>query len=339
MKKALFICLLLLNGMAWAQRSDFKHVDFRQADSVAKAHKGVSLKNLPILAYKLTKPLKSEVEKFRAIYTWVSTNITLDYLAFAKNKNKRRKLRKDSVALDQWKRSFRTKSYRKLLRSKTTVCTGYAYLVKELATMADINCKIIHGYGRTPSSNVGILDMPNHSWNVVKLNNRCYLCDATWSSGEFDVQKNTFLPDYNDGYFLAEPALFVKNHYPIDTRWILMENKPTMEEFLNAPVVYKHAFGHGICPIEPKIMHIKLNKGDMFTLVLKVDKNTQLDKLKLEIITGENSDLVKPKLVKLNNGLIKLTHPFRRTGYYDVHLKLGNHYILTHTVKVVRKKK
>lgn len=339
MKQALFICLLFLNGMAWAQRSDFKQVDFKKADSVAKAHKGASLKNLPILAYKLTKPLKSEVEKFRAIYTWVSTNITLDYWAFAKNKNKRRKFQKDSVALAQWKRSFRTKAYKKLLRSKTTVCTGYAYLVKELATMADINCKIVHGYGRTPSSNVDILDMPNHSWNVVKLNKRWYLCDATWSSGEFDVQQNTFLPDYNDGYFLADPALFVKNHYPIDTRWILMDNKPTMEEFLSAPVVYKHAFSYGICPVEPKTMHIKLTKGDMFTLALKVNERTQLGKLKFEIIAGENSDLVKPKLVKLNNDLIKLTHRFRRAGYYDVHLKLGNHYILTHTVKVMRKKK
>lgn len=339
MKQVLFICLLFLNGMAWAQRSNFKQVDFRQADSVAAIHKGANLKNLPVLAYKLTKPLKSEVEKFRAIYTWVSTNITLDYWAFAKNKNKRRKLQKDSVALVQWKQSFRRKSYRKLLKSKTTVCTGYAYLVKELATMADINCKIIHGYGRTPSNNIDILGMPNHSWNAVQLNNRWYLCDATWSSGEFDVQKNTFLPDYNDGYFLADPALFVKNHYPMNTRWILMANKPTLDDFLNAPVVYKHAFSHGICPIEPTAMHIKLTKGDMLTLTLKVGDQTQLDELKLEIVARESSSLIKPQLMTLNNGLVKLTHQFRRARYYDVHLKLGNRYILTHTVKVAKKKK
>lgn len=336
MIRVLLVCLCLLNGMVQAQSTGFGKVDFRKADSIAALYKGESLKNLAVLAHQLTAPFTSQVQKFRAIYTWVSTNITNDYWAYAKNKRKREKLRDDSLALARWNRSFRTKVFKKLLKRKTTVCTGYAYLIKEMAAMADINCKIINGHGRSVNANIGKAGVPNHSWNAVQLGGKWYLCDATWSSGEFYLQQNSFVPDYNDGYFLADPALFVKNHYPLDTNWLLMSHKPTFTDFLNAPLVYKHAFSYHITPVKPRAMHSQIVKNKSITFLLKAPKTIKTDEISLELIKNENSRKVKPEITRTKEGLLELKYQFKSPGYYDVHLKVAKDYIATYTIKVKR---
>ena len=77
--KQLVLLFLLLHFTVKAQKSHFKHIDFKTADSIAKSYKGSSLKNLPILAYNLTQNLDTQVEQFRAIYTWVCFNIESDH--------------------------------------------------------------------------------------------------------------------------------------------------------------------------------------------------------------------------------------------------------------------
>ena len=76
------------------------------------------------------------------------------------------------------------------------MCTGYAYLIKELCFLANIESEIIDGYARTVRSNIDALDMANHSWNAVKLNNKWYLCDATWSSG-YTLNKSIFINPFS----------------------------------------------------------------------------------------------------------------------------------------------
>ena len=338
MNRILLIFLLIINGTVQAQLADFENVDFHKADSIAASYKGEDLRNLPILAYKLTSNLSTELEKFRAIYTWVSTNIDNDYSYYLKNKKKRKKLQHDSIALTKWNNSFKVLVFKKLLKEQKTVCTGYAYLVSELAALADINCKIIDGYGRTVTTNIGGEGIPNHSWNAVLLNNKWYLCDATWSSGEFNLDKGEFIRDYNDGYFLSTPSLFVKNHYPLDTAWVLMNNKPQLNEFLHAPLIYKHSFKHHIIPIAPEVMKIQLVKNESVTFLLEAPGTINMNDINLELRSGSNNRMVKPDIIRNKEGLLELKYAFKSLGHYDVHIKLVEDYIVTYTIRVKKNK-
>lgn len=208
MKRLFIILFIFLSSITNAQVSDFKDIDFAKADNVAKLNQGHSLQNLPILAHTLTKNLSTDVEKFRAIYVWVSNNISGDSNVESKIFRKRNKFKTDSIGYVNWNNQYQKTAFKKLLKQKRTMCTGYAYLIKELSFLANIECVIVDGYGRSVFSNVESLDMANHSWNAVKLNNKWYLCDATWSSGYF--LDHVFIKDYNDGYFLADPVLFAK---------------------------------------------------------------------------------------------------------------------------------
>src|SRR5690606_27087132 len=105
----------------------------------------------------------------------------------------------DPEGLKEWNRKSHPRVLQTLLRQHKTVCTGYAFLVKELAYHAGITCEVIDGYGRTPQANIEGDGIPNHSWNAVQLNNAWYLCDATWSSGTNDPQQAKFIKKYNKG--------------------------------------------------------------------------------------------------------------------------------------------
>lgn len=336
-----FFCILFLfiTLKVQAQRSDFENIDFCKADSIAHHYKGANLKNLPLLSYNLTNSLPSPVEKFRAIYVWVSHNIENDYWGYVKNEQKRKQFQNDSLALYNWNKSFSPKVFEKLVKEQKTLCTGYAYLIRELAGMADINCEIVNGYGKTTSSIDKHNNLPNHSWNAVKLENKWYLCDATWASGFFNVNKNEFVSEYNDGYFLAEPKLFSKSHYPLDTKWILLDNKISLSEFLNAPLIYKYAFNYQLIPLDPKKMKMEVVKNEAIYFLFEAPDTLQTENIKIELSSGTIKYPEKSIIRRNEKGLLELKYTFKELGYYDVHIKIDGRYLVTYTVRVKRNKK
>ncbi|MCW5910848.1 MAG: hypothetical protein KIT62_07230 [Cyclobacteriaceae bacterium] len=215
---------------ARAQVSDFKGTDFSRADSVAKLYPNHPLTNLPDLAGKLTHSFSRDEEKFRALFTWVCLNIRNDYRLYLENKHAREQC-KTEAALNEWYKTFSKVLYRELLQEHRTICTGYAYLVRELALASGLECVMVDGYGRTPGTRLR-KNYPNHNWNAVRLNGKWYLCDATWASGKIDRQLNEFVPRYDDRFFLVNPAEFARHHYPLDTSWLLVQDKPALSGFL-----------------------------------------------------------------------------------------------------------
>ncbi|RAR73899.1 transglutaminase domain-containing protein [Flavobacterium aciduliphilum] len=335
MNKWIFLVITLISTYRIeAQVSDFKNVNFKNADAVAYAHKGDDLSNLPELAYQLTHTLPTDVEKFRAIYTWVSTNIESDYSGCLKNLSKRRKHQKDSLEQHRWNTAFSGQVFKKLLKEKKTICTGYAYLVKSLANLAAIDCEIVDGYGRNESMETSELRFPNHSWNAVKLNNKWYLCDATWSSGAYNLNTFKFDFDYNDGYFLAAPEWFAKDHYPINTSWLLTNKKITLPEFLKAPLIYNSAYRYGIFHTEPSVMHLEVERNKSIQFILYDEKKIDLSSLFIQINCGSSSEFLKPQIEHLLNNQIKITFLFSHQGTYDVHLNVGLNSICTYVIKV-----
>lgn len=221
MKAQIYIMSFLFVLQVYGQRQDFSEINFSRADDIAKSLKGEELQNLPLLTHKLTAQLHTDAERFRAIYYWVCHNIEGDQFLIYKNNRKQKKLRNDSIALHNWNRAFRKEVFKRLVTEKQTLCTGYSYLVKELANRAGIACEIVYGLS-TIDKKPNDKDA-NHSWNVVKLGDKWYVCDPTWSAGYTDMSKLQFVFDYDDAYFLMEPKLFSKSHIPQDTKWSLLE--------------------------------------------------------------------------------------------------------------------
>lgn len=333
--KGIPIVLFLVGTLVYGQGSDFYNTNFEKADSIAFRFKGASLENLPALTYNLTAHLTTEVEKFRAIYTWVCTNIENDYGAYQTTVKKRRKLAGDKEALSEWNNNFTPKVFKKLVTHRKTACTGYAFLTRELANLADINCKIINGYGRTATLILNENSIPNHSWNAVELNGKWYLCDPTWSAGRIVLEDTgpKFEPDYFDGYFLAEPELFVRNHYPLEINSSFLPKPPTFNQFIEGPVVYKEAFALGVFPLQPAKMKLQAEKNKIVSFTLKVPNTFKSETLSLVINKNGGNKTIHPQIVSGQNECT-LKYAFEKTGSYDVHIKVEDTHIATYVIRV-----
>lgn len=329
-----FVAYFLIVFQSVAQKVDFDHINFQKADRIALEFKNEGLDNLPELAHQLTSQLDTDVERFRAIYRWVCANVANDYRLYQRNMRNRQRFKNDSLKLTEWNNRFRKLSFKTLLEDQKTICTGYAYLVKELSRLANIKCEIVNGYAKTSNINTEHLDMPNHSWNVVELNGKWYLCDPTWASGTPNAN-NIFEFNYNDGFFLAEPKLFAVNHYPEDAKWFLLdEQQPSFQDFLDAPIIYGKTYTNLSVYNAPSKMHYELKKYQKLTFNCQLLKTFTTEDIKLLIDNGSHSNMIQPKNISITNNILTFEHAFDRTGFYDVHLYFGLDLIATHTVRV-----
>ncbi|MBC2845986.1 transglutaminase domain-containing protein [Winogradskyella flava] len=330
-----YLLLFLLSFFSWsitAQISDFNHIDFTKADNVVALNEGKDLDNLALLTFKLTNKLSTDVEKFRAIYTWVSRNIRGDSYQHNLVSRKRDKFKNNSLGYIKWNNEFKKIAFKKLLNHKKTMCTGYAYLIKEMCYMANIDCQIIDGYARSFKTNVEALESYNHSWNAVKLNNKWYLCDATWSSG-YMINSSLFVKDYNDGYFLTDPVLFAKNHYPMQKKWFLNDSLKE-SKFIPEPIVYGETFKHKVIPISPERLNTIISKNQEVYFKFKSLDTISNKDISLIQVVGNVHRSFKIYDLKNKNGLISFRHRFKRRGLYDVHLKIKNDIVVSYSFEI-----
>lgn len=334
MRWLLFACLIVVLSFSSAQVSDFKTTDFTIADNIAKLNYGHDLDNLPILAHNLTDKLDSDVEKFRAIYLWVCQNIRVDGNQGNRVLSKRGRFKNDSIAYKTWNNNYLKNTFKRLFKQKKAVCTGFAYLIKELCFLANIDCEIVNGFARTATTNSETLELANHSWNAVRLNNKWYLADAIWACGYVD--NGRFIRDYNDGYFLADPVLFAKSHYPLKKEWLLNDELED-SEFYATPIIYGETYKHNIIPEYPNELVTEVVKNESIKFQLKELKDCDTDKIKLVFFIGKNEYNLKIENLKKEEATITFTSKLKHKGWYDIHLKISNDVVATYTFKVISK--
>ncbi len=106
------------------------------------------------------------------------------------------------------------------------VCENYAAVFDELCQKCGIKSWIVSGY--TKSSNQSA-ELP-HGWNVVLVDNVYYLIDPTWGSGYIN-EKHKYVRHIDEKYFMAQPSVLARTHFPFDPMWQLSEHPLSAQEF------------------------------------------------------------------------------------------------------------
>jgi len=154
------------------------------------------------LAAQITRGITNSYDKAMAVHDWLCNNIYYDYDAYYG-----RTAYGDSSALG-------------VLKSKKSVCEGYANLNAALLRASGIPAKKISGYalglstsgvwptGMNPNND------SNHAWNEAYVDGRWIIIDATWDSSNAwehgKISDNTGLRGYH--YFDISPTLFAADH-------------------------------------------------------------------------------------------------------------------------------
>lgn len=199
-----------------------------QIDDLAK-NIGYSGTSVAELADILEPQATTELEKARIIYAWIAQHITYDVPAFLNAVN-------NDIYPDI--------DPQKVLRDRTTICSGYSNLYYALAKEMNLESAIIIGYAKGATANDEKFQDINHAWNGVKIDGAWYLLDATWGAGS--TQEDRFVAEYKPYYFATAPHEFINSHFPQDRGWQLLVQTYSRDEFDRLPDVTSQFYSLGL---------------------------------------------------------------------------------------------
>lgn len=187
------------------------------------------------LAEQLAALGNTDLEKVRAFFRWITENIDYNVRIFNRTKSTGTLFYEEPDDSNAALPSLNERIAAKVLAKRIAFCDGYSRLFKTLCDHAGIPAEIINGYARTNNSRrFGV----NHTWNAVYIDSAWHLLDVTWASG-FITYSNYFIRQYNDSYFLTPPDQFIRDHYPEDMKWTLLDDPPVYREYNQSPFRYE----------------------------------------------------------------------------------------------------
>lgn len=213
--------------------------DFARIDAYALAAPAGVERSVESLAAYLAQGATGDTEKARAIFRWMADRVVYDV-------ERLRAGRIESIAPDE------------VLRTRRSVCSGYADLFTSLAKLTGLEAVSIAGHAKGVGYEVGSsFDGPtNHAWNAVRIDGRWCLVDCTWGAGSVGPEMR-FDREFRPFFFLTPPERLIYTHLPADSRWQLLEPSISLERFERMVHMRALAFDLGMAPLDPKEGRIK----------------------------------------------------------------------------------
>jgi transglutaminase/protease-like cytokinesis protein 3 len=261
MLRLLIIFLLLANicfGQKWS--ANFSAIDWKMRNTDAPT--------VDSLAKKITASYQNDLEKTRAIFSWIAQHVSYNTGIYNAGKGYRPvKFVFDPADTVSSKPAVEQTAER-VFRRRIAVCDGYAKLFKTLCDYTGMQSELVLGYGKCYLEK-DTKFRTNHTWNAVKIDSSWYLLDVTWASGYVSFA-NEFVQHLDESYFLTPPQQFILDHYPEDLKWTLLERPPSLREFHFSPFKYKSFIKYGIVSASPANGTIEATIGDTVQIQLKL---------------------------------------------------------------------
>jgi len=209
-----------------------QNYSYEEIDAHALAAPASAEQSMESLAAYLIGSAANEREKARAIFRWICENIDYDLGSYFTG-------RLGSI------------NSADILKSRSSVCSGYSNLFSALAGEAGLEAVEIRGYGKGYSYRPGgrFTGPYNHAWNAVKINGSWYLMDPTWGSGYLGAD-GEYHRRFDDHYFMTAPDQFIFDHLPEEESWQLLPTPLSKAQFEDLVYVESDLFNLGLEVIE-----------------------------------------------------------------------------------------
>jgi len=235
MKNLFLIALLFNTYFTLSQKEkDYRYVPFFKSISI------------PSLSNQLTKGYDTDIQKVKAIYSWVTNNIKYD--------------------VDQWL-GFNTQhsSARHILLTRKGSAPDFSFLFNELCRYASIPSVIVSGYLKNEYTDYGHKYLSDdHSWNAVLINNEWRLFDSCLDAGKIEYYKRTFAGYFIYGFTLGtSDRLVYKPHF---------KREVTLKNFSKEGEVFKldHAPAYPLWQLTNKTYSLKEFEKDSSYLLQSI---------------------------------------------------------------------
>ncbi|KAK6834567.1 variant SH3 domain-containing protein [Apiospora arundinis] len=185
------------DGMPVHEPTNYQTINLGQVDKNSRF-----ISSLPPMTTAITlattyvcRPYRSDVQRLRAIFTWVAEQIN-------------------------WEEDFEGEvDTRRVIQTKRGCAEEYAVLVHEMCAAVGLHSEIVRGYLKTPGEipETSIMPRSNHWWNAVVVDNEWRIMDCCLASAS-NPQRTLYSSSNNgnaDGWwFLARPSEICWTHIP-----------------------------------------------------------------------------------------------------------------------------
>ena len=111
-----------------------------------------------------------------------------------------------------------------------------------------------------------------HIWDYVLIDNKHYLFDPTLGAGSCD---NKFRKFFSDVFFGTDPKIFVRTHFPDNSKWQLLDVTVSKQEFESWAYINKFFYLYGYKTVTPDTDNLEIK--DNLVITLTFDKSRNLD--------------------------------------------------------------
>jgi len=93
----------------------------------------------------------------------------------------------------------------------------------------------------------------DREWNYIKLNNTYYLIDVSYKDWFRNKEEIYIYYDYLYVYFGTKPEIFIRSHFPKETKWQLLNeaNSISFKQFLSMVYLKEGFYIDGFKTISP----------------------------------------------------------------------------------------
>ncbi|KAI1762832.1 hypothetical protein GGR53DRAFT_500217 [Hypoxylon sp. FL1150] len=185
------------DAMPVHEPTNYQNINLSQVDKNSRF-----ISNLPPMTTAITlattyvcRPYRSEVQRLRAIFTWVAEKVN-------------------------WEEDYEGEvDTRRVIQTSRACAEEYAVLVHEMCAAIGIHSEIIRGYLKTPGEipETGLMPRSNHWWNSVVIDNEWRMMDcclASPSNPRRGLYSSAGSGTAEFWYFLARPTELCWTHIP-----------------------------------------------------------------------------------------------------------------------------
>ena len=199
------------------------------------------------LAIRIQNDFSQPADRARAVYIWITENISYNLAAYYATLNRIPSPPKDPTPDLKAERERKERVAQSVFQRRITLCEGYSSLFQELAERVGLEARMIKGVTKTGARDIGKnRRLKDHIWNAVLVDAQWQLIDPTWAAGIEDAQTKSWVRQRNDFFFFTPPDIFLTSHFPERQAWQLVPQPASLEAFYSWPVFYPGYFEYGL---------------------------------------------------------------------------------------------
>lgn len=186
---------------------NFGQPDYSAIDSYARSLSFSGEKNIILITDSLTNRFDTDLEKGRAIFTWITEHIAYDC-----GSQNRLEAEPEAAVHPLF---YTQQQLGLIMKTRRTRCDGYAFMFRLMCRLAGIYATTREGYARFAGRKVDPATVePNHAWNAVSYDGEWHEADLTAASGH--CQDGLFRREHREEFFLMNEELLDRLYVPIE---------------------------------------------------------------------------------------------------------------------------